>query len=539
MYQTMRLPSARLVVSLFVLASVLAAPVLAQTPPVWGNLEPGPYSVGFSTIEQYDLSRSLLPSKDYFGEPIEGEVGRPIQACYWYPSVAQTDATPMVYGEYAFPYPEDASFFGLLSNLQNRESGTLFFFMGNNQGLVLNSMNTEFLAVRDATAAEGSFPLIVYHHDGRSGIGQNTVLCEYLASHGFVVVATHALGTSDIAISDSDEDFLSVVRDREIAAAMMQAVPTVDFGRIGLLGFGNGGSTAMIHQMGNFSVGAVATLQADFLSTEGFTRLAGQTFYDPLKAQTPWLNLYADNPQMPNDLSAVDSLRYAKRYSAHLTSVSSMELLSYSLMGSLQAADTARPFETIADGYRTVCDFVLNFFDATLKSNETSQAWLDGGYDPADATVNTFAGDRVPPTEGQFTTMIRSHGIEHAQGVADEFNLINPDNPIMTANNFTGLGYQFLQRGQADIAMVVFEWGVTAFPTVANSWDSFGEACAAAGRTEQALSHYRKAQELLTIDETLTDAFRAGLEVSIPAAIERLEQHLTEEAGGGGTGTGE
>jgi len=536
MYQTLKLPSVRLVVSALVLMLILAAPTLAQTPPIWGNLEPGTYPVGFSTIEQYDRSRTLLPTKDYFGEPVEGESARPIQACYWYPSAAGTDPVPMVYGEYAFPYPENADFFGLLGNLQNRELGTLFFFMGNNQGLVLNSMNTEFLAVRDAAPAEGSFPLIVYHHDSRSAFSQNAVLCEYLASHGFVVVATHALGTGDIAVSGSDEDFLSIVRDRELAAAMMRSVPDVNFDKIALLGFGNGASTALVHQMGNFTVDAVVTLQADFLASEAFERLASHAFYNPLRMQAPWLQLYADNPQQPNDLSVVDSLKYAKRYSTLMAAVSPMEFLSYSLMAALMAPDTARPFEVISSGYGTICEFVLNFFEATLNNNETSQAWLENGYDPAVATVTTFAAEKVSPTEGQFVAMIRSHGIEFAGEVCEEFNLTNPENPIMAANNFTGLGYQFLQRGQTDEALVVFEWGVTAFPTAANPWDSFGEACAAAGRTEQALSNYRKALELLPDDTSINDAFRETLAAGIPAAIEALEQRLAEEADTSSTG---
>jgi tetratricopeptide (TPR) repeat protein len=536
---TQRLPSTRLVASLFVLVSILAVPTLAQTPPVWGNLEPGPFTVGFSTIEHYDYSRTLLPAKDYFGEPIEGVTARPIQACYWYPSAPATDPTPMVYGEYAFPYPENADFFDLLGTLQNQELGTLFFFMDNNQGLVLNSMNTEFYAVRDATQAEGSFPLIVYHHDARSGFGQNAVMCEYLASHGYVVVATHALGTSDIAVSESDEDILSAVRDREVAVALMREVPAVDFDKIGLLGVGNGGTAALIHQMSNFSVDAVATLQADFQTAEGFERLGSQTFYDPMKMQAPWLQLYADDPRFQNDLSALDSLEFSQRYSAHLTSVSFMELMSYRLMGVLQVPDTARSFETISNGYNTVCGFMLNFFDAKLKANETSQAWLDSDFDPAVATMTTLSANRVPPTEAQFASMIRSHGIEFAQEVCDEFDLTNPDHPIMTSNTFTGLGYQFLQRGQADIAMVIFEWGVTAFPTVANSWDSFGEACAAAGQTEQALSNYRKALELLPIDTTLTDAFRENLANGIPTTIEQLEAQLAEEARTIQTGSGE
>jgi len=73
-----------------------------------GEIKPGPYAVGFKTIEQYDYSRTFQPVKDYFGNPLPGQTARPIQVCYWYP--AEPGGTRMVYGEYAFPYPSEIGF---------------------------------------------------------------------------------------------------------------------------------------------------------------------------------------------------------------------------------------------------------------------------------------------------------------------------------------------------------------------------------------------------------------------------------------------
>jgi tetratricopeptide (TPR) repeat protein len=110
--------------------------------------------------------------------------------------------------------------------------------------------------------------------------------------------------------------------------------------------------------------------------------------------------------------------------------------------------------------------------------------------------------------------------------------LTDPGGPILPAGTFTGLGYQFLQRGQIDQALVVFNWGVTAFPTQANAWDSYGEACAANSEFERALTYYRKAQELIPDDTSLTPAFRQILETNIPPIIEQLEQQLADRQSG-------
>jgi len=189
---------------------------------LWGDLQPGPYAVGFKTIEKHDYLRPVGPILDYFGTPLAGERSRPIQICIWYPAEVTPDGMRMVYGEYAFPYPEDDGFINALSGLQNRENGYLFRLFNNNRGMVLDVMSLEMGAIRDAPPQEGSFPLIAYHPHLNSGVGDNAVLCEYLASHGFIVAATHSLGTTTLNVEPNAGDLETFVRDLEFVVANVQ-----------------------------------------------------------------------------------------------------------------------------------------------------------------------------------------------------------------------------------------------------------------------------------------------------------------------------
>lgn len=538
MHQKTRFPWAGLAVTSAILTLLFSANAPAQTPKLWGDLTPGPFAVGFGTVEKYDYSRTFRPEKDYFGNRLEGEKARPIQLCYWYPAQADNSHTRMMYGEYAFPYPNDASFFNLLSNLQNRELGVLFSFMGNNQALVQNSMDIELYGVRDAAPVEGSFPLVLYHGGRLGSYSQNVVMCEYLASHGFIVATTHTIGPANPNVGESDEDFQTVVRDKELAMAMARDLPGVNAEKLGLLGFGYGGSTALIHQMRNSGVDAVATLQSDFLAADRTEFLSQYVSYNAPMMQVPWLQLYADNPQQAADLGLLDSLKHSKRYSTRLNSMQPMDLVSYRLMGATLTPDTARPFEAVSTGYNMVCRYVLKFFEAYLNDNETSLAWIDGGsdqqgFDTDQVAMTILTAEEVPPTQLQFVNIIQEYGIERAKEVCERYDLTNPENPIMPTGNFTQLGYQFLQRGNLDAALVMFQWGVTAFPGSANAWDSYGEVCAANEQIELALTNYRTAQELLPADSTLPPGFRPILENSITTNIERLEQQLAEQAGEG------
>jgi len=512
---------------------LISASVGGQTPLIWGNLESGPYAVGFRTIEQYDYSRTFQPTRDYFGNPIDASAARPIQVCYWYPAAAG-DGAGMIYAEYAFPYPEDASFFPFLSQLQNRELGTLFFFMGNSQALVQASMDLEMTAVRDAAAMTGPFPLIVYHAGERSGYGQNAVLCEYLASHGFVVATAHTAGASTVIAGPLLSDVEAAVRDKELVVAAMRELPMVDPERLGLIGYDYGGSTALIHQMRNYSVDAVATLQGRFLNAGATDTLMENPSYDPVRMLVPWLQVYVDRP---SDLSLLDSLRYAKRYSLLTGQARPTDFSTYSLMATLMGADTSRTIEALSRWHQGVYEYLLQFFEAFLNGSESSLAWMQNspetnGYGADQFALTVSEPEEAPPSDAQFVNIVQTYGTERAQEVCERFDLVNPEHPIVTDPTFTQMGYQFLQRGVVDEALVVFRWGVTAYPNSANAWDSYGEACAANGDPVQALAHYRKAQELLPLDSTLTPQFRQVLETGIPANIQRLEEQIAAQESG-------
>jgi len=90
MKKRMTLPSYLFVSVLSIL--VLTETGLGQAPPLWGEIKPGPYAVGFRTIEKYDYSRTFQPAKDYFGNPVPGQTARPIQVCYWYPAEPNSSA---------------------------------------------------------------------------------------------------------------------------------------------------------------------------------------------------------------------------------------------------------------------------------------------------------------------------------------------------------------------------------------------------------------------------------------------------------------
>jgi hypothetical protein len=517
---------------------IAAAPVSGETPPLWSGLEPGPFGVGFKTIETIDYSRSFQAEVDYFGAPIPGEPGRPVQVCYWYPALPG-GGTAMVYSEYAFPYPANSRLFSMLSNLQMRELNMIFAFMRNNQALVSEVMNYPLMAVRDAAPASGKFPLIVYHGSERGAYSQNAAMCEYLASHGFVVATTHTVGAADFNITDQPADIEAAVRDKELAVAAMHELPFVDIQKLGLIGYNYGITTSLIHQMRNYSVDAVASLQGRFMMNTGGAALIRNASYNPTRMRTPWLLLYPDSAGQTAELNLADTLRYCTRYLVKMPQVRPTEFSFYGLMAAVSGADTARTVEAAGKAQGSLGLYLWRFFDACLNDNATSRDWLAdkpeaNGLAGREIVVTIRPADGLTPTADQFQGIIQTYGVAKAKELCDKFGFPTVENPVLADAVFTRLGYQSLQSGDLPSALQIFAWGVTAYPGSANAWDSYGEACATSGDPVTALANYRKALETLASDTMIDPNMKTQLETSIPANIQRLEQEVAARGNTGG-----
>ncbi|MFT4843868.1 MAG: tetratricopeptide (TPR) repeat protein [Planctomycetota bacterium] len=58
------------------------------------------------------------------------------------------------------------------------------------------------------------------------------------------------------------------------------------------------------------------------------------------------------------------------------------------------------------------------------------------------------------------------------------------------------LGYAYLKRGDAEIAIAAFAHNVVVYPASSNAFDSLGEAYMAAGKRQQAIVSYRRSIKL-------------------------------------------
>ena len=517
--------SLRFQISFVIIFLALSQIVMAEPAQLWDNLKPGSYAVGFKTIEKYDYSRVFQPKTDYFGNIQEGERARPIQICIWYPAIADSDNWPMVYGEYVYPYPENENFINLLSNLQNRELQTLMTATGN-RGVVADAMNGGFAGLRDAQAAEGQFPLLLYFPDLTGSYCEQAVLCEYLASRGFIVATTHSLGMSSLNPEPIPADLENMIRDKEFALAVMRDSPNWDQNKLAVLGTGIGGLGALNMQMRNTDVDAVVGMDSWYVMADHQDLTQHSPSFNFMRANAPILQIYGHNNT--TDFSMLDSLAYADRYSLDMLNFRPNEFAHYYMFSAMYSGELYSGAQIYRDSYKLVCQYAANFLDAILNNNESAQtimqaAVADNGFDPELAQMTFKGGADLPPNQNQFTAILMSDQIDVAVELFNKFHGSNPNLVLFDENTANMLGYQLLQQGRTADAIKVFVMNTEAYPASCNVWDSLSDAYLAAGDNDNALKCVRKALETLPTDTNTNEATKDAIRTGCQEKLSQLE----------------
>jgi len=156
---------------------LLVSSALAQAPP--DPRKEGPYPVGVTTTVIVDSARiDRLTEKP-----------RTLVAEIWYPATDEARSMPKNRFRDFFPggiTPEVAELIQASYHASVDELDKIFW---NN-------------AVRDAPVRKGRYPLVLFGHGNGGSRQQNTFWCDYLASHGYIVVSPDHTGNSRHTIID-------------------------------------------------------------------------------------------------------------------------------------------------------------------------------------------------------------------------------------------------------------------------------------------------------------------------------------------------
>ncbi|MCF8260606.1 MAG: serine hydrolase [Melioribacteraceae bacterium] len=137
------------------------------------------------------------------------------------------------------------------------------------------------------------------------------------------------------------------------------------------------------------------------------------------------------------------------------------------------------------------------------------------------------------PITDFFIQYVKDEGSENLPDVFNEIKENASETYDISEGALNSLGYTFLQKGDTDAAIKIFEINIKEYPNSFNVYDSMGEAFMEAGDNERAIEYYNKSLELNPRnDNAVTMLGKLGVEVEpvkdVEVAKEILETYVGE-----------
>lgn len=353
--------------------------------PLWGDLEPGAFSVGFRVLYERDKTRTWLsPSSG----AAAADPGRPIRISLWYPAAPAPGARPMRYGDY-FHFDGPPDFKALDDALErgDRESWTadLAGASPNGAAIFAKLLATPAAAFANAAIAPGRFPVVLYAPGLGARADANAELGEYLASHGYVVAVVPQLGAfeADLENGSSPAEIALHARDMEVAADVLRRQPGLDMARLAIIGHSAGGIAALDFAMRHPETKAAVGLDGSYGFRGGEKIFSRVPDYAPGRIRASILDLRRANGVQGADLdlSAVNDAVSADRYLVAFPHMFHGDFTEFGPIGlklavPLPPNKDGRTRQTGYDGNQHAYRALLSFLDATLRGKPSGMAEL-------------------------------------------------------------------------------------------------------------------------------------------------------------------
>ena len=491
----------------FLLLALLSAPSAASAQSNFKRVNPpGPYAVGLRVVEQYDFARGYRGLTDPLtGKAVTGERARPIQTLVWYPAAKNSGRDVTV---------EDYVKLGATADDFQRPAGeraALEAKFVRAQIAVLSperakaELAAPMQARRDATAAPGKFPVVIYAPSFNAEAYENADLCEYLASQGYLVIASPSFGQASRGMTTDLEGVETQVGDIEFLIGYAHGLPQADMSRLAVAGYSWGGLANVMAAAKDSRIDALVTL-------DGSVRYWPETikqsrFLTPARVTAPMLyvaaapkSVEAQTADVNKDTSFLAKMKYADLYKVTVYPYvhGDFSVLGQRLRAESDYGDYDKDELSVANGW--VETYVRRFLDAYLKGDGAALAFLDTPAAKTGAprhlfTIDVAKAQGAPPTQAAFAAELHRVGFDKAQTTYQAFRSRDGDFAI-DETEMNRWGYQLLGDDDTGAAVAILKLNQELHADSWNAFDSLGEAYAAAGDKTRAIAAYRQSVAL-------------------------------------------
>ena len=116
------------------------------------------------------------------------------------------------------------------------------------RSLLKTSFDIPLWAVQDAQLTKERYPILIYAASDSSVSWENADLCEYLASHGYVVLASPSMGVSTRDMTDDLDGINAQARDISFLITYAKTLPDTDISEVAVVSWSWGGDSSFLQQ---------------------------------------------------------------------------------------------------------------------------------------------------------------------------------------------------------------------------------------------------------------------------------------------------
>ena len=471
------------IASVFLLAFLSLIPPAASAgspvdkPSLPPGLEPGPYSVGYTVQHHIDHTRTYGDKFDRAGRPSGRDYDRPIQISIWYPAEAGSPSRIATFGDYVDSLITEVRF-DKTSDLRKRrffdrirtnafgpEGGS-----AEDEARMTRFLRNPTIAIKDARPRTGRFPLLIYAPGAASQSFENSALCEFLASYGYVVAAFPCNGFDSRENVMKASDVEALIRDAEFVMDKGRDFANADPDKIGVIGYSWGSLVGLFLAARNAHIDARVGIEGAEIVADLSEPVRRQfPFYDAVAAiRVPSLVMIDASDGRPVDLRIYDRMKYAETRFLRFLSVSHGNfsgLFRWALVLKKDAAleEIAR-FDRV---YALVGRYTLNFLEAKLKADNRGREFLDrsleaNGIEAGLLTVEMHPALPRPPMGEEFLSIVRMEGARAGRAIWATARKADPDIVVSSLRDLFVVGQDAYYCGRMQEAIDVFELAADA-----------------------------------------------------------------------------
>jgi Dienelactone hydrolase and related enzymes len=489
--------------TLSIVVSIQTSLVLAQTSLKKIDLESGDFQVGFKHYLTTDSTRTYNRIYDWNNK----SVPRPIPISIWYPSDKTLDnPAPMNVLDYMEILKEEEEW----EYLPNDQILNWFYYPNNlaNQ----SHLKEQTTARYGIKPTKGTFPVIIYAPSYQASSIENFALCEYLTSHGYVVISSPSRGAENRFLEGgTPKDLETQARDIEFLIKEVHKLPYADTEHIATMGFSFGGLSNVLSQMRNEDIIAIVSLDGSVKYQYG--TLKKSPFFNMGKVDVPFIHMAQKNipehvlvedkihPDLNTTFEFYDSLTNSKAYQLKFHNMTHSYFSTLGVLFQPRDERQDKSDSEIMESYRLVSRYALNFLDAFLKSDPKALKFLN-----SDPSQNGIAKDvldyqtKEPQEKGfgfnDFNELAAKQNYSNLNALYESLLKEHPT-LALPEGKLNNLGLQLVFNPKTSAHGInVFLLATTLYPNSSNLYDSLAEAYLFLGDKDKAVASFKKSLNL-------------------------------------------